>query len=329
MDKIMRPFLIFLSFICLSSAQAGTYPFYYYLTQHTQNQLMYNPAYAGSSNKLNLHAHSMTGMYKVTGTRSALNPLNIGYAAFDRPCPTIRGAWGAYVVFNAPNVGGRYYSLSAGGNYAYRWQINDEHRLQFGAGFAYRRFAANVNTSFDPNSNNPTVQLASRTSNNYMDFSLGTWYQYKGLNAGISVTHLGNFYVAGIGENAFGPYTPILNVYAAYDIELIDKVHVEPYLYFATASQNGNATSFGNNAQFSLGFMADYDKAIFLGVGYSANQVISPSLGFQLKKKIRFQGTYNYIGNMQDDFVRYHNFEVSLTVQLTPKEKEQKNKKVD
>lgn len=319
---MIRTFLTFLSFTCLLSAQAGTYPFYYYLTQHTQNQLLYNPAYAGSSDKLNLHLHSMTGLYKVTGTASAINPLNIGYAAFDRPCPAIKGAWGAYVAFNAPKVAGTYYTLSAGANYAYRWQINDEHRLQFGAGMAYRRFAANVNTSFNPNGNN-TVQLSSRSSSNYMDFSLGTWYQYKKLNAGVSVTHLGNFYISGIGENSIGRYTPILNLYAAYNIALIDKVHLEPYLYFATANPAGNTTTFNSNAQFSLGFMADYDKAIFLGLGYTANQVISPTAGFQLKKKFRFQGTYNYVSNQQDGILRYHNFEVSLTVQLAPKEKEQ------
>ncbi len=324
-----RAFLIILSFICLSSAHAGTYPFYYYLTQHTQNQLMYNPAYAGSSDKLNLHLHSMTGMYKVTGTRSSINPLNIGYAAFDRPCPAIKGAWGAYVVFNAPKVAGTFYTLSAGGNYAYRWQINDEHRLQFGAGMVYRRFAANVNTSFDPTGNNNTPQLSTRSSSNYMDFSLGAWYQFKGLNAGVSVTHLGNFYVSGIGANTFGRYTPILNLYAAYDIELVDKVHFEPYIYFASANPAGNTTTFNSNAQFSAGFMLDYDKAIFMGVGYTTNQVISPTMGFQLKKKIRFQGTYNYVSNQQNDFLRYHNFEVSLTVQLTPKEKEPRIKKKD
>lgn len=318
----MRLFSIALFISFISAAHAGTYPFYYYLTQHTQNQLLYNPAYAGSSDKLNLHLHSMTGLYKVTGTRSSLNPLSIGYTSFDRPCPTIRGAWGAYVVFNAPNVGGRYYTVNAGGNYAYRWQINDEHRLQFGAGMVYRRFASNINASFNPTGNDPTVQLSSRFSSNYMDFSLGAWYQFKGLNAGVSVTHLGNFYISGIGENNFGRYSPVLNLYAGYDIELVEKVHLEPYLYFASAGQNNSGTSFGDKAQFSVGFMADYDKAIFLGLGYSANQVISPTMGFQLKKKIRFQGTYNYIGNMQDAFVRYHNFEISLTVQLAPKEKE-------
>lgn len=320
-----RVVLVMLVLFSLSTAHAGTYPFYYYLTQHTQNQLLYNPAYAGSSDKLNLHLHSMTGLYKVTGTASAINPLNIGYASFDRPCPTIKGAWGAYVVFNAPKVAGTFYTLSAGGNYAYRWQINEDHRLQFGAGIAYRRFAANVSTSFDPSGNNTPI-LSTRSSSNYMDFSLGTWYQFKGLNAGISVTHLGNFYMTGIGENSFGRYTPVFNLYTSYDLQVVDKVHLEPYVYFASANSAGNTTTFNSNAQFSMGFMADYDKAIFMGLGYTTNKVISPTLGFQLKKKIRFQGTYNYVANQQDDVLRYHNFEISLTVQLAPKEKERTKK---
>jgi type IX secretion system PorP/SprF family membrane protein len=321
----VRTFLILLSFVCLLSSRAGTYPFYYYLTQHTQNQLLYNPAYAGSSDKLNLHLHSMTGIYKVTGTASALNPLNVGYGSFDRPCPTIKGAWGAYVVFNAPNTAGSYYTLNAGGNYAYRWQINDDHRLQFGAGIAYRRFFSNTQSTLT--GNDPIV--TGRASSNHMDFSLGAWYQFKKLNAGISVSHLGNFYISGIGGNFIGNYSPIMNAYLSYNIELIEKLHIEPYLYFASASTNSNATSFGQNAQFSVGFMADYDKGIFVGLGYSANQAISPTAGFQLKKKFRFQGTYNYISNQQDAFLRYHNFEVSLTVQLAPKEKERNSKKVD
>jgi len=318
---IMVRQLVVLLFITLaaSTTQAGTYPFYYYLTQHTQNQLLYNPAYAGSSDKLNLHLHSMTGIYKVTGTASAVNPLNVGYGSFDRPCPTIKGAWGAYVVFNAPNVAGTYYTLSAGGNYAYRWQINKDHCLQFGAGMAYRRFFANTQGTIS--GNDPII--TGRASSNHLDFSLGAWYQYKKLNAGIS------FRISGIGGNFIGNYSPVMNVYLSYDIELTEKLHLEPYLYFATASSNSNATSFGEKAQFSVGFMADYDKALFAGFGYSANQVLSPTAGFQLKKKFRFQGTYNYIGNQQDALLRYHNFEVSLTVQLAPKEQERNSKKVD
>lgn len=318
-----RKIIAFLLFaLAIFTAQAGTYPFYYYLTQHTQNQLLYNPAYAGSTDKLNLHLHSMTGMYKVTGTRSNLNPLNLGYVAFDRPCPTIKGAWGAYALFDVPQSPGRFYNLNVGGNYAYRWQINKDHRLQVGAGMQYRRFFAEQFGSII--ANDPF--LTGRTSANHLDFSLGTWYQYKGLNAGISLTHFGNFYMGGIGRNFLGRYSPVLNVYAAYNIPLLEDVHIEPYLYFASAGQNSNYNGWGPKSQISIGFMADYSQAVFAGIAYNHERIVSPTLGFQLKKKIRFQGTYNYLLTQPDDFLRYHNFEVSVTVQLVPKEHEKKPK---
>jgi hypothetical protein len=166
-------FLFFAAITTAASAQAGTYPFYYYLTQHTQNQLLYNPAYAGSTDKLNLHLHSMTGMYKVTGTRGSVNPLNLGYMAFDRPCPAIKGAWGAYALFDVPQSPGRFYNLSIGGNYAYRWQVNDDHRLQFGAGIHYRRFFAEQFGNVGPGD----PFLTGSASANHLDFRLVNWYQ--------------------------------------------------------------------------------------------------------------------------------------------------------
>ncbi len=301
------------------AARAGDYPFYFYLTQHTQNQLLYNPAYAGTTDKLNLHLHSMTGLYKVTGTRAAVTPLNAGYLAFDRPCTAIRGAWGAYVLFDAPETAGRYYTLSAGGNYAYRWQINEDHRLQFGAGINYRRWYADQISTTQPN--DPI--FTGRVSTNHLDFSLGTWYQFKKLNAGISLTHFGNFHMAGIGGDFIGRYDPVFNFYASYDLNLIDKLNFEPYLYFATADKNaGSINNWSNTRQFSIGFMADFNKAVFAGFGYSHDRILSPTLGFQLKKMIRFQGTYNYVTNQQSNFLRYHNFEISLTVQLPHRVKE-------
>ncbi|CAN5215948.1 hypothetical protein BH09BAC1_BH09BAC1_20510 [soil metagenome] len=306
---------IFLSLVLIVlavNAEAGTYPYYYYLTQHTQNQLLYNPAYAGSTDKLNLHLHSMHGLYKVTGTRASTNPLNIGYLAFDRPCPTIKGAWGAYALFDVPQTPGRYYRLSVGGNYAYRWQINDDHRLQFGAGINYRRYYSDLFSSIVPND----PLLVGRASGNHLDFSLGVWYQYKGLNTGISLTHFGNFHFGGIGNNYLGRYTPVFNVYASYALNLTDDFNFEPYLYFATADKNLGSGNLNEKAQFSAGFMGDYSKALFIGLGYSSDRIISPSIGFQLKKKIRFQGTYNYLLNQQSDYLRYHNFEISITVQL-------------
>lgn len=305
------------------AASAGDYPFYYYFTQHTQNQLLYNPAYAGSTDKLNLHLRSMNGFFKVTGTRNALNILNHGYVAFDRPCPTIRGAWGAYLIIDRPETSNRYYNLSAGGNYAYRLQINEDHRLQFGAGINYRRSYIELQgLIFNPNE----PLLTGRYSGNYLDFSLGTWYQFKGLNAGVSVSHFGNFYMAGIGENLIGRYDPVLNLYAAYKIPLPEKFHLEPYMYIASAGNNQRYAGWGEKVQFSAGFMADYNEAVFVGMGYSHEQTISPTAGFQLKKMLRVQGTYNYVLNQGDNFQRYHNVEISLTVQLAAKEKEKKAK---
>ncbi len=308
--------LLVLLLLCAFATQAGTYPFYYYFTQHTQNQLLYNPAYAGSTDRLNLHVRSMHGFFKTTGTRGALNILNHSYVAFDRPCKAIRGAWGAYAIIDRPETGAaRYYNLSVGGNYAYRWQINEDHRLQFGAGINYRRHFHDVRGLVFADPNDPV--LLGRYSNNHLDFSIGTWYQYKGLNAGISVTHFGNFYAGGKGDNIYGRYSPVFNLYAAYKLEMAEQVHVEPYLYLSSAQYHGMQSGWGEKAQFSAGLMADYNDAVFLGFGYSQEQVLSPSLGFQLKKMFRVQGTYNYLLKRAGDAGwRYHNFEVSFTMQL-------------
>lgn len=322
----MKPLYLSL-LLCLSMvANAGTYPFYYYFTQHTQNQLLYNPAYAGTSEKLNLHLRTMNGFYSRPDGKP-LKPLNHGYAAFDMPCNKLRGVWGVYSIIDRPELKDvRNYNLSVGANYAYRWQVNDDHRLQFGAGVSYRRQYLEYNSLVFGVLYQPDEEI--RNANNYMDFSLGTWYQFKDLNVGLSVTHLGRFPVSKT-FNAL-KYQPVFNFYGAYKVHLSKAFNLEPYLYFSTAGLGDPSRSAGWGEEFQaiVGFMADYKETVFLGLAYNHGKVLSPTAGVQIKKKVRLQGTYNTLLNQPDEsgYLHYHNFELSLTVQLTPKERTKKEK---
>lgn len=273
MKKIIIPFLILNSTFCILSSHAQQIPL---TSQYMQNDLVINPAIAGSKEYLTTrltHRSQWTGIdgSPVTQTLSAhtaLQESGIGVGGF---------------LFN--DMIGPFRQTGLEGIFAYHIPMSDAKLslgLQLGA-FQYH-FNANDVTTTDADD---MVISESADSKIMPDASFGIYFYGEKYFAGISTPHLieSKIKLSSFERETIGRLTRHYNLYGGYKYEMNENISIEPSLLLKT--------EFVAPVSVDINVKAEFMNAVWAGVSYRTNDAVVALLGFKINEKFHFGYSYD------------------------------------
>ncbi len=171
-------------------------------------------------------------------------------------------------------------------SYSYKIQVATDHYIKPGISFGMQDVMidfsrANISDNNDPNLYSNTHRKSS------FDANFGVAYNWKELNAGVSVMQLfGNKFRLNNDTGSYYRATQKINIYGSYVIPISkeNKINARPCM----------ALNINPRGPFQADIFAnfDYDEMIYAGIGYRSSSTLSFNLGFKWNKTLRL--SYNY-----------------------------------
>lgn len=304
MVRLLNFFLLF----CMSFCALGQYE--PQASMYNAGQLSVNPAFAGSSGRINL---------------SAINRQQwVGFEG--APTTTVAGADGSVKIFDRfHGLGiaiindeiGAFNSLMMNLNYSYRIEI-EKGEIGFGLKLGM------INTKFDgsklnavPDQSNDGYHqetddalLKSNTSGSALDVGFGVHYQTPVFYSGMSVVHL-NSPKLSFDDNLEWGMEPVLFLNSGYIYRFENKRYaVEP---------NFLVKSDFKSLQYELGAALHYNERMWGSLGYRSNEALIFQVGAVIAGNVKLGYSYDlnlskisgYQGGSHELMVGYQ-FDLSL-----------------
>lgn len=270
----MKRIYIYILVIVAVSAKAQQLPLY---SQYFNNPMLINPGFTGSTDRIeanvihrnqwkNIPGAPVTSVMSVDGVTND-EKIGLGLVVFDDKM----GLFAKRGIYTS---------------YSYKLKLAEDQYLRPGLSFGMQDVMidfskANVSDASDPNMYTTTNRKAS------FDANFGITYNWKTLNAGVSVLQLvGNKYRFNNDTIAYYKSNQKINIFASYVVALdkSDKFHARPVL-------SANITP---KAPFQMDVFAnfDYSEMIFAGVGYRMKNAVSFNLGVKWNQSLKV--SYNY-----------------------------------
>ncbi len=243
------------------------------LTQYFLDELIYNPAYAGSKDALSTNVF---GRQQWLGFEDAANnsvtPFSVVFN-MHAPLYSINSGVGINVVYDKL---GFEKNLGIKLNYAYRLLLNNEKgRLGIGLGVSLLNKTIDFNQLIVEQPGDPLLSVNQSESAMSPNFDLGVYYQYGStFDIGLSGTNLLESPVK-IGNVI---YTQKRNLYFAssYQVTLIDSR--EPLYLIPSVLVKSNLI----NAQVDLNARVEYNNLLWGGISYRFQDAVAIMAGVNL-----------------------------------------------
>ena len=242
-------------------------------------RLTYNPAltgYNGSTNAYGYYRNQWTGMPGHPITMGGMGEIslwkdqsNIGFHVYNDVTSIIS------------NVGAQLY-------YAQKIQLAKDHHLSVGVSIGILNTHVDYNNAVYNDVNDPNVFTVNKAGLGF-DMNAGIAYQWKKLTIGFAVPHIAQTNVVladqvkGSNYNALRHYV----AHASYEFSFKqEKWNLEPSILF----KKGSSKPF----QIEGNVMANYNRFIYLGVGYRQDYGMSFTGAVRIARCVTLGYTYEY-----------------------------------
>ena len=275
MKKLIYSLVVLMTVNCLEAQQIPVSNLYYF------NPTSYNPALAGTSEKVNAFLTTRQWLTSIPG-RPVTNMLNV-----EGPLASQSMGWGATVYSDRLGISNQ---LGLMGTYAYHVKLNDDHQLYFGLSAGVLQNDINRDDIVAKDVQDPLIanQLFRKAT---FDGNFGIAYRWEGLEVGVGINNLLASNVKYQTENTSISYTLRRHYFASirYDFYTSDteEIRITPMLFI----RNTNNVPMPQDG----GIMATYKDMFSVGALYRSQYGFSISAGIKLFETLQIGYSYDVI----------------------------------
>ncbi len=259
----------------------------YQISNYMNNQLFYNPAYAGVNKDLNISLLGRSQWFGLPNSPQsfALNAHTV--------VPSIGGIG---LSASRDKLGGEI-NTAAKISYAYTFKIADSTKLSFGlsAGITSRSIDME-HLVFE--TNEPLVQNGLLETKIKPDFGFGARFMWKNLDVQLSALHISNRYDAYDYNNIPRHYYAI----AAYNFRLSKQFMLTPSLLFK---------SNGSFHKVDINVRGLFQNRFLVGFGYRLEEAILATVGMKITDNFAFVYSYDFVSG-PTNILSKSNHEITL-----------------
>lgn len=271
----MKKIFLYIIFFCSTVAVAQQIPLY---SQYWMNPMLINPGFTGRTDNIETNIIHRNQWKSIPGA-PVTSVLSVDGATNDEKV-------GLGLIISDDKAG-LFAKRAIYTSYSYNIKLAEGHYLRPGLNFGMQSVAVDFSRSNIQDKSDPKLLSVGNGNKNSFDANFGVAYNWKDLNAGVSVLQIiPHKYRFNNDTGAYYKSASKVNVFATYLIPISKEheINVRPVLSL-------NVTP---KAPFQFDFVAnfDYKDLVYAGFGYRFNNAACFNIGVKWNKALRV--SYNY-----------------------------------